>query len=158
MYLTAQHVRSREGDEEFHSFLHFHGLHRGPFDAPLSVPEKDPGKLEKASSPRRVRSGGNTVLSYLDIIAEDIVGRAVSLGSAPSAPPWWQAGLESLSRSMAHDPVPWVAEFDGVHVIFNATPPLALPQEYDRLVSSALDLWSLWRVESQGSDHSSRGP
>ena len=149
MYLTAQHVRNQKGDEDFHAYLHFHGLNRGPFDAPLAVPELDPGTLAKAS-PRKIPSGGNTVLSYLDIIADDVVGRAVSLGSTPSAPPWWQAGLESLSRSMAGDPVPWVGEFGGVHVIFNATPVLSLPQEYDRLVFTVLDLWSRWRVESHG--------
>jgi hypothetical protein len=76
MYLTAQHVRSLKGEEEVHVYLHVHGADPAALQDPLSVPQNNPGRLVKDSAPRQIPPGGNTVISYLDIVAEDVIGAA----------------------------------------------------------------------------------
>lgn len=79
MYLTAQRVRTRSGEEGINTFLFLHrnelvpGMSWAMPDVAL-VAEHHPGtaivqRLEQ-------ESGGNDVLSYLDVVAEDSLGLA----------------------------------------------------------------------------------
>jgi hypothetical protein len=66
MILTAQRVRSPTGHEDINAFCHLHG----PYDWDGAAPEEiGPGEL--VSSVVRVEPGGNSVRSYLDIVAPD---------------------------------------------------------------------------------------
>lgn len=111
MYLTAQRVRNGEGLEELHAFLH---LHDG--DASAS---SDPFRVH--SSPMRIPPGGNSVVSYLDIVADDDLGKAAHPDGGDGLKPWWQDALESAGRSMANDRVPWAVTVAGIHVIFSTS-------------------------------------
>ena len=68
MFVTAHRVRSSDGLEAIHSYLHSHG----PVDWPGDVstwPESNPGELRLNKTTLPV--GGHRVRSYLDVIAPD---------------------------------------------------------------------------------------
>lgn len=144
MYLTAQHVRDDKGDEELHAYLHFHGADSAELKDPLSVPQSNPGQLVEDELPRQIPAGGNAVLSYLDIIADDLVGTAAHPEAGSNARPWWQAALEAMGKTMSGEPLPWVVDVAGVHVIFSATPTRPVTEEYNRLLAAALERWARW--------------
>jgi hypothetical protein len=79
MYLTAQEVQRRsDGEREIHAFLHLHDTEACPFpEAMADVPLKAPGRLV-VSRPEhpRVEFGGNDVLSYMDIVVNDLLWSA----------------------------------------------------------------------------------
>jgi hypothetical protein len=118
MYLTAQHVRNDAGEEDLHVFLHLHGPDSGALNDPWSVPHVNPGRLVPDSLPRRIAPGGNSVLSYLDIIADDAIGAAVLPDAGAPPQPWWESALASVSKNMSGEPLPWVVSLAGIHVIF----------------------------------------
>lgn len=68
MYVTAHRVRDGRGTEAVHAFIHEHGPVEWPTDV-VDWPETHPGKLVGQRTTLRV--GGNTVLSYLDVLAPD---------------------------------------------------------------------------------------
>jgi hypothetical protein len=77
MYLTAQRVRSRNGDEGINSCLFLHGSTPVPgisWEAPdvSLVAEQHPGTVVVQRI--ELDSGGNDVLSFLDVVAEDALG------------------------------------------------------------------------------------
>ncbi len=150
MYLTAQHVRSPDGHQAQHSFLHLHDVPGAtPFPSnPLVVPQQCPGTL--VASNAALPLGGNRVLAYLDIIAPDMVWSELTPPWASTSTEWWTQRLAPLGEMMVGSPLPWVLEAGDVHVIFSATPTLALADEYDGLLGAALALWESWRVGACG--------
>ncbi len=132
MYLTAQHIRNRDGLEEVHAFLHLHDRPDCAFpqDDPLSVPERNPGRLV-ARLPSMIHPGGNNVLAYLDLIAHD---RLWAMASEMS-------GIAAVADFMEDRPPPWVATVGFVHVVFNATEGLGVGGEYRTLLDAAHRLW-----------------
>jgi hypothetical protein len=145
MYLTSQHVRTGDGAEDVQAYLHLHDLPGGsgfPGDA-LTVPRDNPGRMVLKSL--RLPAGGNSVLSYLDIIASDAGWRRVVLGALDELAAPWQETFEPLGELMLGRPLPWVLEVGAVHVVFNAAPTIAASTEYGTLLASALDLWERWR-------------
>jgi hypothetical protein len=153
MYLTAQHVRSHKGEEEVHVYLHVHGADAAALKDPLSVPQSNPGRLVKDSVRRQIPPGGNTVIAYLDIVADDVIGAGAHLEASAHPQPWWQAALESVGKTMSGEPTPWVVDVAGVHVIFSATPIPSVTEEYERLLAAAVARWARWR--KQGAAHGS---
>jgi len=77
MYITAQHVRGADGTHEVHAFLHAHDSEEWPFpEDAADVATKAVGRLV-ASCPteedRKVKIGGNEVLSFVDIAVRDML-------------------------------------------------------------------------------------
>jgi hypothetical protein len=69
MYVTAHRVRAPSGELGINAFLHLHGGdYPWPAD-PSRLPEAAPGKIARKAV--AVPPGGNTVLSYLDVLAPD---------------------------------------------------------------------------------------
>src|SRR5438552_521567 len=127
MYLTAQHVQSRDGGEGIHTFLHMHDVAGGggfPPD-PLTVPQEHPGRLVDKHT--EIPMGMNSVLSYLDVIAGDEVWR-----EGPIA--YWRHELEAVSALMNGQPLPWVVEAGDMHLIFSVVPTIQVELEFDVLV------------------------
>jgi hypothetical protein len=134
MYLTAQRVRSREGAQGIHAFLHLHDVEGGggfPAD-PLTVPQEHPGRLVDRRT--EIPMGMNSVLSYLDVIATD---RAWF--EKPSD--FWRRELGSLGELMNGQPLPWVVEAGEMYVIFSAAAAVQVDSEFDCLLHAALGLW-----------------
>ena len=132
MLLTAQDVEDRAGLREVHAFLHRHDRADCPFpyDAPLSVPEYYPGRLEAASQARLVQPGGNNVIAYFDFILPD----------ERWTPAWAQRFLSRPDVLRAHA-LPWVVRFEGAHVVFNAMQNVVDPvAEYIGLANAAANL------------------
>jgi hypothetical protein len=77
MYLTAQRVFSKDGQEGINSFYYLHRPHKQPKPTTpadlVSVAENNTGKLLVNVSLPEVKPGGNRVKSYLDIVAHDDV-------------------------------------------------------------------------------------
>ena len=70
MYLAAQHVRSSSGREGINAFCHMHGSYVWLGAPPEEfLPENNPGML--VAKHIDVPPPGNSVRSYLDIIAPD---------------------------------------------------------------------------------------
>ncbi len=111
MYLTAQRVRTRSGEEGINTFLFAHRDRSVPgmsWEAPdvALVAEQHPGavivqRLEQ-------EAGGNDVLSYLDVVADDALGltRLRAALSATSHDPGrgatWSLGPVSFRFLMAN--------------------------------------------------------
>lgn len=146
MYLTAQRVRNNEGIEELHAFLHLHDTDTAALRDPFSVPQHNPGRVVASSSPMLIPPGGNTVVSYLDIVADDEIGRAAHPDAARGLRPWWQDALESVGRGMAGERLPWAVTVAGVHVIFSAAQTQPAANEYEQLLVSAIALWTRWSM------------
>jgi hypothetical protein len=77
MYLTAQRVRTREGAEGINTFLFMHRNQLVPgmsWEAPdvALVAEQHPGAV--IVQRLELEAGGNDVLSYLDVVADDAFG------------------------------------------------------------------------------------
>jgi hypothetical protein len=151
MYLTAQRVRNEEGLEDLHAFLHLHDADASALSDPFTVPQRNPGKLVMDSGPMRIPPGGNSVISYLDIVADDDLGRAAHPDASDGLKPWWQDALESAGRSMAGDPLPWAVTVAGVHVIFSTAPTRPAVSEYEQLLASAVALWKRWSTAASSS-------
>lgn len=151
MYLTAQHVRNRDGREDHQSYLHLHDVPGSePFpDDRRQVPQEHPG-LMVCKSPHRLRAGGNEMLSYLDIVAQDTWWQqAVPPGSSSAA--WWRRNLAPLGELVAAGegkPLPWAIDVAGLYVVFNASSWLRPAPEYETLVDVAIGLWEEWRVRN----------
>jgi hypothetical protein len=130
VYLAAQHVRSSEGAEGVHTFLHLHDTvaDRFPSD-PLTVPQDHPGRLVARHT--EIPMGMNSVLSYLDVIALDEVWRDRPLD-------YWRNALASLGELMKGEPLPWVVEASDAHLIFSAVPTVEVEGEFDTLLAAAL--------------------
>jgi hypothetical protein len=148
MYLTAQHIRNDAGEEDLHVFLHLHGPDSGALSDPWSVPHVNPGRLVPDSLPRRIAPGGNSVLSYLDIIADDAIGAAVLPDPGAPPQPWWESALESVGKSMSREPLPWVVSLAGIHVIFSVAPEVHAREEYARLLAAAVARWGRWSEQA----------
>jgi hypothetical protein len=71
MYLTAHHVRSASGQEGINAFRYVHGGYLWHGLPPQGIPEQDPGVLVEQIL--NVPPPGNTVRSYLDVVAPDEV-------------------------------------------------------------------------------------
>lgn len=148
MYLTALHVRDTQGREDWQAYLHSHiaaPYQRFPVDDPLSVPRGSPGVLV-AQLPPHLPPGGNAVLSYLDIIAEEGTWQAIPPWTSDTSTRFWHRSLD-LAELMVARPLPWVVEVGAVYVVFNALPVLDLTSEYARLLQSAMRLWESWRQQ-----------
>jgi hypothetical protein len=142
MYLTAQHVRNRQGQEDYQAYLHRHdipGSESFPNDW-RSVPQQHPG-LMVAKSPQHLRAGGNAVLSYSDIIARDAWWRQAVPRTLSTV--WWRRNFAPIGELVAagNKPVPWAIDVAGLNVVFNASTQLSLVPEYEMLVDVALQLW-----------------
>jgi hypothetical protein len=146
MYLTAQHVRSRDGREDVQAYLHLHDIPGSePFpNEPFSVPQGHLGLMVLKDV--RLPPGKNGVLSYLDIIARDAWWQGAPPPDATSTQ-YWRFTLEPVGELLAQRPLPWTAEACDVQVIFNAGPLLQQPpaDEYAMLLGAALSLWDRWR-------------
>lgn len=71
MYLTAHHVVNSYGEEGINVFRHLHGRdYDWPQDA-SSLPERDPGKLDRDASIISIKPGGNRVRTYIDVLTPD---------------------------------------------------------------------------------------
>ena len=139
VYLTAQRIRNRDRSEEIHAFLHLHDIPGGggfPSD-PLAVPQDHPGRLVGKET-GIVALGGNSVLSYLDVIAPDQDWREKPTEA-------WSRELESVGALMETLELPWVVDAGSVHVIFSAVSDLDARREYEALVDVALRLWETSR-------------
>ena len=133
-----------------HVYLHVHGADPAALKDPLSVPQSNPGRLVKDSAPRQIPPGGNTVIAYLDIVADDVIGAGEQPEAAAHPQPWWQAALESVGKTMRGEATPWVVDVAGVHVIFSATPLASVTEEYERLLAAAVARWARWRKQGDG--------
>jgi hypothetical protein len=71
MYLTAHHVRSPQGPEGINAFRYVHGGYIWQGLPPPGIPDQDPGQL--VAHVISLPPPGNTVLSYLDVVAPDEV-------------------------------------------------------------------------------------
>lgn len=75
MYLTAQRVQRADGEHEVHAYLHAHDSDAHPFpERAADVALKAPGRLVAAwplEADCRIAPGGNDVVSYIDIAADD---------------------------------------------------------------------------------------
>lgn len=151
MYLTVQRVRNDEGLEELHSFLHLHDADASSLSDPFRVPQLNPGRLVMDSEPMLVPPGGNSVISYLDVVADDDLGRAAHPDASDGLKPWWQHALESVGRSMAGDRLPWAITVAGVHVIFSTAATGPAVTEYEQLLASAVALWKRWSTAASTS-------
>jgi len=151
MYLTAQRIRNHEGAEDVHAFLHLHNTNATALNDPFSVPLKNPGKLVMASSPILIAPGGNSVVSYLDLVVDDEIGIAAHPDSTGGPKPWWQDALESVARQLGGDPLPWTVAVLGVHVIFSAEPAQPPVTEYQQLLASTIALWTRWSTAAPAS-------
>jgi hypothetical protein len=142
MYLTAQHVRNGEGQEEVHAFLHLHDRPdcRFPAGKPLSVPEQNPGRLVTRSTPAIVAAGGNSVIAYLDLIAEDRLW-----------PTRYQDGIDAAAELALGKRLPWVITVDPVLVIFNANEGVPVVSEYQALLGAAMSLWASYEARHPSS-------
>lgn len=88
MYWAAHRVRSPEGEEGINAFSHRHGPgFRWPVEVSqiAALPETDSGK--QIAEHVQVEPGGNSVLSYLDVLApdgtpQDVILRALDVFSA----------------------------------------------------------------------------
>ncbi len=150
MYLTAQHVRSRAGEDDYQSYLHLHdfpGSEPFPKD-PLTVPQSHPGLM--VSKSLRLKPGGNGVLSYLDIVAHDAWWTQACPPGSSSSTEWWRQTLEPIGDLMEGKSVPWTVEAGEVFVIFNAGALMPHVSEYKDLLGVALGLWDEWRARSGG--------
>lgn len=147
MYLTAQHIQSPAGEEEVHVYLHLHGSDAAALNDPLSVPQRNPGRLVPDHLVKRIPPGGNSVLSYLDIIAEDALGAAAQPNAAAHLEPWWEGALRSAGRTLRREPLPWVVAVAGLHLIFSANQAIEAEDEYERLLDAAIARWARWREQ-----------
>ena len=100
MYLTAQRVRNHKGLKDLHAFLHLHDLEPTALSLPFRVPQNNPGRLVMQSSPMSIPPGGNSVVSYLDVVVDDLLGKGAHPDLARGLRPWWQNSLESLGKRM----------------------------------------------------------
>jgi hypothetical protein len=142
MYLAAQSLRSRQGVEAIHVFLHLHDGPAGFPDDPLSVPRKFPGRLVHKRI--QIPPGGNSILSYLDVIAADQAW-------AEHPTEYWRRDLEPIGELMRERPLPWAVEAGDVHVLFNAALVIDdVAAEYETLLYEALSLSAEWRNETYG--------
>jgi hypothetical protein len=143
MYIAVQHVRNAAGLEDVHAYVHLHDV--GPAQAfpigkPLSVPEAQRGVLVYRA-PHSLMPGGNAVLSYLDVIAEDAVWRANFRCAYEGLSQWFDT-LRAVSELMTGRPLPWVFASGEVHFVLNAVDELSPAREYQRLLDKALDAWN----------------
>ena len=127
MYVTAHRVRSPDGEEAIHSFLHRHDTAEEPFPSdPALVPESAPGRLvwrNRSSLP----AGGNTVLSYIDLILPDDAWTTE-----------WVAALAAFAAELPPSGLPVRAELDGLTLIFGGTAAFNDADEYRQLLVQAL--------------------
>jgi hypothetical protein len=95
MYITAQRVAAKDGNQGINVFRHEHGSTWGT--TPLvDVPIRSPGKL--VDSLERLTPGRNRVRSYLDVVV-------------PDNAPWSNIETELL-QALAREPVqrlPWTS-------------------------------------------------
>jgi hypothetical protein len=133
MYLTALHVHDRTDREEIHAFFHRHDRAACAFprDAPLSVPELQPGRLvaQWPAQPWLVRPGGNRVIAYLDFIVPD-----------DQWSPKWVEKLASFGELMRARSMPWVLRLGEAHVVFGASEMPDPVAEYHELANVVVDL------------------
>jgi hypothetical protein len=128
MYVTAHRVRDSQGNQAIHTFLRRHDRHDCPFpEDPVSVPQFAPGRLVRKNV--TLTPGGNTVLSYLDLMAPE--------GAWSDA---WRAPLVKLAARIDERESPLIAEIERLTVIFGATDEMRTADEYRQLLQAALSL------------------
>ena len=98
MYLTAQHVRSAQGQESINAFRYAHGANLWHGLPPQGIPDQDPGVLVEQII--HLPPPGNDVRSYLDIVAPDEV-------FWPEIRPAFFAFVSQAQRK----PFPWLGVF-----------------------------------------------
>jgi hypothetical protein len=112
VYLTAQRVVAvSSGDEGINAFHHRHAQQwNGP--PPTSIPDTNPGKLVNRAI--EVAPGGNSVRSYLDIIA-------------PEATPWSdiREALVAVAANCATTPFPWSSVIGNIKILASMDPRLS---------------------------------
>jgi uncharacterized protein YbjT (DUF2867 family) len=107
MYVTAHRVQAPNGERGINAFLHLHG-DSFPWPAdPSSLPEADPGRIARKSV--AIPPGGNTVLSYLDVLARD--------GTPPAK---LARALRSFEAALDEKTNPAVLTRSGVTIRFGA--------------------------------------
>jgi hypothetical protein len=97
------------------------------------VPEQNPGRFVRRSPPEpAVPSGGNRVIAYIDLIAED--GMWLTR---------YQDGIDAVAELAvaSEKPLPWAATVGPVRVIFNANEGVPVVSEYQDLLGAAMRLW-----------------
>jgi hypothetical protein len=148
MYLTAQHVRSHDGIDDHQSYLHLHDVPGSePFpDDRRTVPFEHPGRMVLKGE-HILPPGGNDVLSYLDVVAEDAWWHQ-TVPPGRSSTDWWRYNLAPLGDLIVATgkPLPWAIDVAGLYVVFDTTSWLPPAHEFETLVDVALAVWDRWRV------------
>jgi hypothetical protein len=130
VYLTSHRVRDRQGFIEIHTFLHAHDRSECPFPAgdPWSVPDHAPGRLVRSNTILPI--GGNSVLSYLDLIVTE-----------ERLDPNWVAALRGIAVTIRGAPSPFRARVGPIYLAFAADDLRMSPTEYSELLTAALLLY-----------------
>lgn len=140
MYATAQRVRSEEGREGVNGFLHLHGEDFPWPPEPWRLPEQEPG--DQVGEYIEVPPGGNTVRSYLDVLAPD--GTPASEIDAALAGLWLELSADAEGRAAAHEPLPNPVVYRRGPVV------LRLGVEGPLLASRAAEMAALQRIVEPG--------
>lgn len=121
MYLTAQRVVSRDGQEGTNAFYYRHGSDWSG-EPPLEFrPENNPGEL--VTEHIEVQPPGNRVRSYLDLVAPDRSSDETLLSV-----------VRNLVQQVELNPLPWNTTIDACLCRFHLDHDL-LPRWRDELAS-----------------------
>lgn len=123
MILTAQHVRAPTGEEGINAFCRLHG----PYE--WSDPPQDLTAGEVVNHSISVPPGGNSVRSYLDVIAPD----------ETSTQEIQHAVVPFIGRSRGHS-LPWIGTIGRCTFRFGVDPKLHAhwSEEFRQLLLAAL--------------------
>ena len=124
MFLTAQHVRAVTGAEGINAFCRLHGAHEWTEPCPPDLPRGE--LVNQASS---IPPGGNSVRSYVDVIAPD----------ETSTQELCNAVVRFIEQSRGHT-LPWMASIGRCAFRFGVEGGLHArwPEEFRQLVLAAL--------------------
>jgi hypothetical protein len=109
------------------------------------VPQEHPGLM--VWKKLQLKPGGNKVLSYLDIIAQDAWWKQ-AFPSESTSTAWWRQSLGPVGELIAGKNVPWTVQAGEVYLIFNSSASVPRVPEYEKLLGVALGLWEEWRERS----------
>lgn len=142
MYITAHRAQS-EDKEGINAFFHLHGLVLDWSSEAWRIPEVNPGR--ELLSSIEIEPGGNTVRSYLDIIAQDRCSSELI-----------RDALSALRIELSIQPNPVVYRYDQVILRFGVELCLKPAEELDILFEAIWPLLQQGLVIQQSGQDSSR--